>query len=278
MKVSGSETEMPELFLDREAEARRLRAAIDKRESLLIYGPAGIGKTALVSKVLARLPEDRARRTFYLAGFEELQPFLRALLRRLHMAGDSTLLRQLDAEGIREANFNAWLRGQPTSRLKGCIYRATEKHAYWIFLDHVPPLTHAMAKVVKELVRMRGTPVYLLARGPSEREIGRVTDLYWGDRERLALPPLPGAAARALLESCIQRLGLSHLDLRGFRDEILRASGRLPGAIKTICALAAQPQYHYGRKIKTSLLRIDFLMSNNPLSASQKMPRRVELG
>jgi len=259
----GARPANPEAWFDREPEARRLHAVFRQRESLVISGLAGAGKTALVAKVLSELPEDVARSTFYVSGIDGLQPLLRALLRELYEVDDPPLRRQLHAEGIRNETFKAWLRSLPTSRLKGTLYRSAESGRYWVIVDHIPPPTHAVAKVLKELARMRNTPVYLLARGQSQAEVGHVTDLYWGDKHRLSLGPLPEPAARALLESCIRRFGLVRLDLEGFREEVLRLSRQIPGTLIKMCALAAEPRYQYGARIKTKLVHIDCLMSRH---------------
>jgi energy-coupling factor transporter ATP-binding protein EcfA2 len=252
-------------FFDREKERRCLREAILHRQSLLICGPAGSGKTSLVAEVVNGLPHDVARSTFYVSGIDGLQPLLRALLRELYDVDDPPLRRQLHAEGIRNETFKAWLRSLPTSRLKGTLYRSAESGRYWVIVDHVPPPTHAVAKVVKELARMRDTPVYLLARGQTQAEVGHVTDLFWGDKHHLSLRPLPEPVARALLESCIRRFGLVRLDLEGFREEVLRLSGQVPGTLVKMCALAAEPRYQYGARIKTRLVHIDCMMSRHGL-------------
>jgi hypothetical protein len=127
------------LIVDRKAESLRLHQAIRRRESLLICGPAGVGKTALISKVLAELPEDLARSAISVGGLVGLQPFLQALLQNLHEAGDSTLRKQLRAKGVGGGGFKSWLKSQSTSRLKGAVYRSMQLASYWVFLDHVPP-------------------------------------------------------------------------------------------------------------------------------------------
>ena len=248
-------------FVDRESEALRLYDAILKRESLLISGPAGIGKTALTLKVLSELPSAMARYCFYLSGVEGVQPLLRWLLQKLYELDDATLRRQLHVEGIRENTFKSWLKHQHTSRLKGAVYRSMEKGNYWVFLDHLPPLTHAEAKIVRELVWMRKTPVFLLARGPTERDIGHVANIYWGSRQRLPLDPLPERAGRELLECCIRKFTLGNLELGDFRKEVLRLSGLVPGTIVRMCDLAQAPKYRYGSSLKTNLIHIDCLMS-----------------
>jgi hypothetical protein len=252
-----------EIFVDRRVEGQRLQKAIHERESLLISGPAGIGKTALVAKVCSDLPQDVARAALYLSSIDGLRPLLRALLRELYSAGDATLRQQLRKEGIREGELQSWLNSLSTSRLRGVLYRSAERGRYWIVLDPMPPLTRAVAKVVKELARMRNTPVFLLARGLSGPESARVTHVYWSGRQRLRLGPLPEGAARDLLEWCIRRFGLVRLNLEGFREELLRLSGQIPGLLIKMCALAAQPRYQCGSQIKTKLIHIDSLVSRH---------------
>ncbi|MGO8786262.1 MAG: ATP-binding protein [Terriglobia bacterium] len=254
-------------LIDRKAESLRLHRAIRDRESLLICGPAGVGKTALISKVLGELPEDMAHSVISVDGLAGLQPFLRALLHNLHEAGDATLRKQLRAEGVGTGGFKCWLKNQRTSRLKGAVYRSMQTCKYWIFLDHVPPLTFAVAKVVRELVWMRNTPVYLVARGSGPEEIGHAASTYWDDRQRLILQPLHESAARELLESCIQRFGLVHLKLDDFREAVLSMSGYNPGVLVKMCELAADSRYQSDSRIKTRLIHIDYLMSLNGRNA-----------
>jgi hypothetical protein len=265
-------------FLDRKMESSRLRDCLARRESLLITGPAGIGKTALVMQVRRELPPVEASATFYLSGIAGLQPLLRALLRELYRASDVTLRRQLQEKGIRRETFKTWLNSLNTSRLKGAIFRSAENGQYRILLDHTPPLTHAVAKVVKELVQMRDTPVFLLAHGPSESQIGRVADLYWSDDRRLGLGPLPDRALRELLEWCIRRFGLARLNLAGFREDMVRLSGGAPGALIKMCTLAAEPRYQFESQVKTKLVHIDSLLSGLDRTTLQQSSERVHDG
>jgi hypothetical protein len=164
-------------------------------------------------------------------------------------------------------SFAGWLKGLSSSRMRGTLYRTSERGDYRVFLDHFPPLTHAVAKVIKELFWMRNTPVYLLVRDKVEHRIDQFSRFfYWGDRERLDLPPLSRDAALQLLETCITRFGLSQLNLSDFREEVLELSKQVPGAIVKMCALAADPRYQYGSRIKTKTVYVDYLMSGHNLS------------
>ncbi len=261
---------LPPVFLDRESEGNRLREAILKRESLMIEGPAGIGKTALIANVIHSLPGDMTARCLYLAGIRDLQDLLRRLIRALYEAEDPRLRRQLHGERVSTLSFGGWLKELSSSRLKGAVYRAAEGGDYRVFLDHPPPLTRAVTKVIKELFWMRRTPVYVALNTELQPALARLTHfLYWGDRERLTLGPLPHLAARTLVESCIERFGLERLDLTGFREEVLDLSKHVPGAITKMCALAADARYQYGSRIKIKSVYIDYLMTGHDVSMTQ---------
>ncbi len=258
-------------FLDREREARRIEEALRGKASLMISGPVGIGKTALMLNVLRRLPPKLASQCLYLPGFKDLRDMLHKLVRALYDRKDQNLRQQLHAEGVTVLSFEPWLKSLSSSRLKGTLYRAVERGDYRVFIDHPPPLTHAIAKVIKELFWMRDTPVFLLVR---DTDTGRADQFarffYWGPRERMIVPPLSIETSTELLEACIERFGLSRFDLKEFREEVLELSGGVPGAIVKMCALAADPRYQYGSRIKTKLVHIDYLMSGEPLKLSKR--------
>jgi hypothetical protein len=257
-------------FLDRERESRRIEEALLKKKNLLISGPAGIGKTALLQHVIGRVPAALANKCLYLETFKDLRDLLRKLIRAVYQARSPQLRRELHSLGVSRANLDAWLKSLSTSRLKGTLYRAAEGGDYRVVLDHVPPLTHANAKVVKELFWMRETPVYLLMRDDSEDRIAQLTRFfYWGEEERLTLGPLPPQSARRLMENCIRTFGLAGFDLEQLREEVLAFSKCVPGAIVKMCALAADPRYQYGERIKTKLVHIDYLMSRRHLKPSE---------
>lgn len=255
-------------FLDREHESQRLREAFLSGRSMMISGPADIGKTALLKHVLAGLPGKIGSQFLYLAGFTDLQDLLRKLLARLYRAGNPALLRQLHAEGVSEAHFDDWLKSTTSPRLKGALYRAAEQGNYHLILDLGPPLTGPTAKVVKELFWMRNTPVCLLIRDEGKQKIEHLSHFFhWGSRERLALGPLPKPVAGEMLEQCIVRFQLANFDLDDFREEVLNLSGCVPGAIVKMCALAADGRYQFGKHIKTKLVHIDYLMSGSGLKS-----------
>jgi len=256
-------------FFDRERESRRIEEALKSGESMMISGPADIGKTALMLTVMRSLPRELAGRCIYIGGFRDLQDLLRNLLKSLQQADSSGLRQQLKAERVSSGAFDQWLKMLPSSRLKGVLYRSVQTGDYRIILDHVPPLTHATAKIIKKLFWMRNTPVILLMRNGQKSRSTQFADFfYWSDRQCLTLGPLPETSACDLLEACIEKHSLSRFDLEEFREEVLLRSGCVPGAIVKMCALAADPRYQYGSRIKTKLVHIDYLMCGSSLHPS----------
>ncbi len=267
---------MPPVVVGRENEARRLTEAILKGETRIIFGPSGIGKTVLVQKVIGELSPALSKRCLYVAAFKDLQDLLRQLIFMLYDLKDSNLRQQLHSGGITVLSFASWLKSLPSPNLRGTLYRTVEQGDYRIFIDHIPPLTHPVAKIIKELFWMRNAPVYLLFHDEVFQNLYRFHHFFHlGDRERLTLQPLPSEAASELLELSIERFGLSHLDLSAFREEVLELSKQVPGAIVKMCALAADPRYQYGSQVKVRSVYIDYLMSGHGIHMQDSLKGRA---
>ncbi|SRR6266568_5648800 len=249
-------------FLGRQAELDRLREAIRKRESVLIWGTFGAGKSALLSKVLSELPEKMARRCLCASGHGSPQEILRGLVQKFEDTDNALLRNKFRAEAGYGESFTHWTKRQTSLRLRGLLYKAAAEGEYWIFLEDAGPLSHLLARIVKELMWSRKTPVYLVAPGWTFAEVGHAATLYWTDRHRLHVGGLSFSAAKELLEASIRRFGLSQFDLDGFREDILAFSELLPGAIVKMCAAAADVHYQFEGRIKTKLLHVDYLVNH----------------
>jgi hypothetical protein len=258
------ETSSPEVLIGREQEMRRLREAIQKRESQLIWGEADVGKTFLVQQVIAGLSDADRRKCIYWTGAASGRQLVSHFLHGLYIAGDPLVRKKVQADRAGEFNLNRWINKQSWLRLVGILFSAIEHGDYRFFLDHLPSSTHRMAHLLKEIMNRGRTPVYLTGRGYSQTEIGYAWSLYWADEYRIRLEPLAETLSRELLELCIRRFGLASLDLDGFREEILRFSRRLPGSIVKMCELAANSRYHSGDRIKIKLVHVDYMMQSSP--------------
>ncbi len=252
------------ILFGRKEELRRIRAAIQRRESRLLYGPMDAGKTSLIEAAIAGLNEMERRTCVCWTGPATGRELASSLLRGLYSAGDPFVRGKIQADGPVGDSIDRWLARQSVLRLRGILFTACERGAYRFFLDHFTPPTHNMARLLKELMYRCRTPIYLAARGYTQTDIGHAWSLYWNDTLRIHLGPLPERVARELLENCIREFGLASHDLGGFREEILRLSGHWPGSIVKMCELAAGARYHYGDQIKTKLVHVDYLLRGNP--------------
>jgi AAA ATPase domain len=260
------------LFLGRQSELARLQDAIRKRESLLIWGTSNSGKSALVSRALSTLSERITRRCVCARGNGAPQKILREIAQGF--AEDPLFRSRFRTETGFGASFLHWVKEQTSLRLRGLLYRAAGAGEYWIFLEDLAPMTHMLARIIKELMLNQETPIYAVARGWTYNELGCGAQLYWNDRQRLHIGALTLPAAKELLEVCIRRFGLGRFDLEGFREDILDFSGLLPGAIFRMCAAAVDSHYHYGGRIKTKLLNVDYLMNHCESSSASLALKR----
>jgi hypothetical protein len=253
-----------ETLIGRKEELRELCAAIQQCESRLVWGATDAGKTALIKQAICELPDVERRKCVCWTGAASGRQLLSHFVGRLYELGDPFVRKKVHADGATETLLNRWLHKQTSLRLRGILFKASMQGDYRFFVDHFPPQTHNMARLMKEMMYRCKTPVYLAARDYTQGEIGYAWGLYWNDALRVHLGPLNERAARELLEICIRGLGLDALDLEDFHEDILRLSGRLPGSIVKMCELAADSRYHYGDRIKTKLVHVDYLMQSTP--------------
>jgi len=256
-----------EILVGRKQELRQLRAAIQKRRSLLIWGPEDAGKTALIKKAIFELDGSERRSCIYWTGAASGKELLAHFVGRLYETGDSFVRKKVHADGATAMSLNRWLHKQKSVRLRGILFTASMQSDYRFFVDHFPPPTHDMARLMKEIIYRCKSPIYLAARGYSQSEIGYAWSLYWNDGLRIRLGPVSERAARELLEFCISKFGLASLDLENFREDILRLSGYIPGSIVKMCELAADSRYHYKDQIKIKLVHVDYIMQSSPTAA-----------
>jgi hypothetical protein len=248
----------------REPETQCLLKAFRKRESLLICGPAGAGKSALLREAIVRTPSLVRAHCVWIEGASERRKILRQIAGALHQCGDCVICCAAGFDSADKTKFQRWLSRQTSRRLGGLAAQALRETRYWLFLDHLPPATHAVGALLRDFMQRCKTPLYLTARGHSKKEIGHAWKLFWNPERRLELGALTESAATELFHSCWQANGLEAHNLEEARIEILRASGKIPGAIRAMCALAREPRFQAGGHIKTRLLRTEFLIGMAP--------------
>ncbi len=226
-------------FIGRRRELRHLVAALRRRESRLIFGPAGAGKTRLIQEALARAGEPHV----WLSGAQVLHELLADLAAQL---------------AVRLARYPDLSRA-PSISLKGAVLASLEAAPRPLVLEDVAEVEPRTYRFLREIYYLAGACLIVTATSPES--LGHLRKLLWDPRQQLALGPLSGAEARRLFEEAARRFGLESLDLDDFRPKVLAAAQGNPGHIIAMCRLAERAEYHSGRRVKFLPLRIDALCS-----------------
>ena len=250
------------MLIGREQELAQLVHAIHARRSLLVHGAAGTGKTALLEEALSSLPPRIRRMCLVCTSCENPRTIWRCLVRSLAKIEDPRVLSYVRRECAGTAKVEHWLSKQSSLRLRGILRRAMLGNAYWVFLDAAAPLPDGVHNLLQDWVWSRRTPVILLGRGLTEKELGRVAKLFWHSGMRLELLRMPTLDLEELLEFSIVRFGLSRVASADFRDFVLKRAGGLPGRIVGLCELASQSVYPCPGHVKLHTLAVDFLMQH----------------
>jgi len=235
-------------------ERRRLAEALRKRESLLMLGPRGCGKTKIIQSVISNFPSRSE--VIYVEYSSTLHELLITLTRALLKSGHQDLRRRAGAG----PDLEAWLSHQTSVHLKGILGNALEADPRTIILDGVGGSSHPIYRFIQQLYFTRGMAVFAAAHDTFA--LGPLGRLFWDPRRALQFRPLSECDAQQLFEVAANRAGLRsrEVNLEEFREKVLDAAGGNPGQIVEMCRLAANPQYVTGRYIKFAPLRIDALI------------------
>jgi hypothetical protein len=217
-------------LIGRHSEIDRLRKSILQRESLLVLGPAGSGKTALVREVV---DEDI-----------------------VHLRYSSTLHDLLT--DLARALFQSERPGRQTSvHLKGLLYMALETAPRVIILDGIDRASFPIYRFIQRLYFVKGMAFVATARDAIC--LGALGRLFWDPRATLHLEPLNHSDSMRLFDRAADQFGIRNLDVQEFREKVLESARGIPGQIVEMCRMAANPMYVSGRHIKFAPLRIDAL-------------------
>jgi hypothetical protein len=212
------------------SEIHRMRKSIRQRESLLVLGPAGSGKTALAH---AMADED----VIYLRYSSTLHDLLTDLARAL---------------------FQSEHPGRQTSvHLKGMLYTSLEAEPRVIILDGIDQASFPTYRFLQRLYFTKGMAFVATARDAIC--LGALGRLFWDPRATLHLEPLNHVDSMRLFDIAAEQVGLLDLDVHEFRDKVLESARGNPGQIVEMCRMASNPMYVSGRHIKFAPLRIDVL-------------------
>ena len=259
------------MLIGRNRELDSLRSAILSRRSLIIHGPAGSGKSALLQSVLDSLPEEVRARCLFCSAFASPHQIWQRLVASLGAVGDPVVLERMRKEADPVSTVNSWVNRQTSLRLRGILRRAFRARDYLVFFDPPHPLPDGVYRLLQEWIWSGRVPVYLTSRETSETQLGRISGLFWHAGLRLALGPLSRLDAQLLLD---QSMAAFHLDSAvdpEFREFAMQQTHLLPGRIVDLCRLASSPVYRSHGHFKLHTLAVDsLLLQGDPARALKR--------
>lgn len=240
-------------FVGMAREMRRLSLAFGTGDPLLLLGPQGSGKTRLIREALSG-----NRKVLYIAWQPTLHALLTAMARALIAARHAGFMERAKPA----ADPEAWLAVQTSMHLKGLLWTALEHSPAPMVFDGIAGAGFPTYRFLQRIYHAPGMALFAASR--DALDLGAMARLFWNPAKALNVPPLHERDAAQLFEAAADHFRLRHLDLGEFREKVLESAGGNPGQIVEMCRLATQPQYHAGRYIKFSPLRIDTVMKFAP--------------
>jgi NB-ARC domain len=233
-------------------EYHRLVTSLNKRQPLLILGPGGSGKTALIAAALKDLP--RSDEVISIRHLSSLHDLLVDLARSLIKIEHGPFRKLAKPSGDPER----WLAQQTSVHLKGVLWSALEAKPHIIILDGVTTAGFPMYRFLQRLYFTKG--MALLAAARDAIALGALARLFWDPRNSIHLRPLNDAEANHMFNLAVIHFNIGNLDVEDFRAKVLGAAKGNPGQLIEMCRLASNPMYVTGTHIKFAPLRIDVLM------------------
>jgi len=229
--------------VDRTEEMARLQAQVQKRKSMLIFGPGGAGKTRLLRSFVRTQPF-----ALYVAQMPSPRDLLLALVQDLRGLSKRELRLPGNPQSLR------------TSSLKGMVLRALDEFPFLLVLDHLAGPSRVVTGLIKEMHYYGRTPIYFAARTPHMEDVGALLPMCADRSERLEIRNLSPSVALEFARREAQKNGLWASNLEHALDSIVDWCDGNPGGILQMLKMADLPKYRMGDQIKAHILYLDYRM------------------
>jgi len=230
-------------LFSRAREVEMLRQALCARQSRLVTGAAGAGKSRLLREAIAAAAQPHVL-------VARWPGVLHDLLVSLAVGLGCGPSRRPD------------LRKAPSASLKALILKALADQPRCVLIEDARDAEPRTYRFLQRIYHLAECCLVLTA--TSRDSLGSLKKLLWDPREEIALPPLRRPDARRLFDLAARRFALEALDLEDFRGKVLASARGNPGQIVTMCKLASRSEYRPEGHIHFLPLRIDMLTAFLP--------------
>jgi hypothetical protein len=229
--------------VDRSDELERLRVQAQKRKSMLVFGPEGVGKTRLLQSFIKTQPL-----ALYVSRTHSPRELMLALMEALHRVAKGNLHLPVSPSSL------------STSSLKGVIQRALDLFPFLLVLDHLAGPSRIVTGIIKDLNYYGRTPVFFAARTPHMEDIGSLQPMCADRSERVELRNLAPPIARQFAQREAERTGLWASNLEHALHSLVEWSEGNPASILQMVKMAHLPKYRMDDQIKAHVLYLDYIM------------------
>lgn len=227
-------------LFDRSEEFNNLRrAVVEKRQSLLLFGDEGSGKSCLLQR-LASVSKD----CLYVPHCVSPTDLLTGIIAAMKRDGTSKTELKVARAGLRQ--------------LKGLVQRIIEDRDWILIVDHVQSPSLALTHLIKELNYYGRTPVAFAGRSEHMEDIGNLRTLCVDRSCRLEIKPWSAAVALEFTRRQAASLGLQAFNLEETLKAIAEMSKGYPGPILKMLRMANEPTYQRDGQIKYHVLYLDY--------------------
>jgi len=231
----------------RDQEMQAIRDHLQRRHPFLVCGPAGAGKTLIMTHLLRDHPNF-----LYSPDSATAVTMLRHVGAQLWKLQSPRILKSFGSAGV-EA-----LKSKSAVNLKGVVFDALREGRHCIVLDHIRRPPYSYAAVVRELIGWCSTPVITLARSAHMEDTGFLQPIYSDRRAQVELKNFDEEAAERFARRIAERLNLVADNLPDVLGHVVEYSRGNPGAILAMLNMATQPKYRSEDRVKITPLYIDF--------------------
>lgn len=225
---------MDDILIDREKEIRIISALASQRKNIIIFGEEGVGKTAVINKVLA--DQFNAKKYLY---SEESKTFREALI-GLALFGSNTRVK------IEEKNI---------LELRKTVYPILDKQPEYIIFDHIGRVEPKYCSFLEYLIE-RNLPLMVISQGVDKKAIGHLRYLLHCF-ERVEISNFSRVATDILVDHYIGKFNIKVVELDNFKKAIFHFSNGNPKVVKQICSLSRDTKYSKKGFIDVKLINLD---------------------
>jgi hypothetical protein len=242
--TAHDEIGVSDFVFGRETELGELKQRLSTRESFVLHGQSGAGKTFLLHQVLRNLPN-----ALYCPDSPAAQSVFQSLA--------AELLSTKNRRARRSLHNGRAVRSKSTVALRGIVLEALRDGNYWVVLDHLQAPAAALSADIRDIMFYGGTRVLAVSRSAHMEDLGFLARIFVLRSERMPLPNFARSEARRFAEESAQLAGLTATNLPDFLERIAELSHGSPGAIVTMIKMALHSRYRIQGHIKISPLYID---------------------